>query len=111
VSEEAVTAAMQRYVDDPPLLCTQATAARQHAESSLDWSRNSVSLAPWIARCRRLECDGELRRQAGKADAQTNPTIAQSWIRANRRIGAYVASPLTRRLSRLAGSVRSRFRR
>jgi len=110
VSEEAVTAAMQRYVDDPALLCTQATAARQYAESSLDWSRNSEALAALIARCRRLECAGELCRQAGEADAQMNPTIAQSWIRANRRIVAYVASPLTRRLSRLAGPVRSRFR-
>jgi 1,2-diacylglycerol 3-alpha-glucosyltransferase len=110
VSEEAVTAAMQRYVDDPALLCNQAKAARQYAESSLDWSRNSESLAASIARCRRLECAGELRRQAGAADVQMNPTIVESWIRANRRIVAGFAAPLKHRLSHLAGAVRSRIR-
>lgn len=110
LSGEAVTAAMQRYVDDPVLLRTQAKAARQHAESSLDWSRNSESLAADIARCRRLECSGDLRRQACESDSLTNPTATQGWLRANKRMMALVAAPLKRRLDRLPGSVWGRIR-
>jgi glycosyltransferase involved in cell wall biosynthesis len=91
VDDDALVAAMQRFADDPGLSFAAGRASRARAVGELDWARNAAALDDVLAGAARRAVSPVEMARARSRDRIDNPTAAQQWLAATRRlIGAFL---------------------